>query len=141
MDMQKLLQSLENEDNEYLLDLTTKKIRDMNKKVLEELELTAKEMSEYLSKLKEYKYVDEVSDLKYGAYLRWISLSDPDDLDLKKGAIFCEVKVGDDGLFLICRNYGYSKKHFRLKFDEHMIFQKLSEQELILLNALDQLAK
>jgi len=139
--MQKLLQSLENEDNEYLLDLTTKKIRDMNKKVLEELELTAKEMSDYLSKLKEYKYVDEVSDLKYGAYLRWISLADPDDLDLKKGAIFCEVKVGDDGLFLICRNYGYSKKHFRLKFDEHMIFQKLSEQELILLNALDQLSK
>jgi hypothetical protein len=141
MDTEKLLKSLENEDNEYLLDLTTKKIRDMNKKVLHELDLTTKEMSEYLSKLKDYKYVDEVSDLKYGAYLRWISLTDPDDLDLQKGAIFCEVKVADDGLFLICRNYGYSRKHFRLKFDENLIFQKLSEQELILLNVLDQLAK
>jgi hypothetical protein len=141
MDTEKLLKSLENEDNEYLLDLTTKKIRDMNKKVLHELDLTTKEMSEYLSKLKEYKYVDEVSDLKYGAYLRWVSLTDPDDLDLQKGAIFCEVKVADDGLFLICRNYGYSRKHFRLKFDENLIFQKLSEQELILLNVLDQLAK
>ena len=141
MDTEKLLKSLENEDNEYLLDLTTKKIRDMNKKVLHELDLTTKEMSEYLSKLKEYKYVDEVSDLKYGAYLRWVSLTDPDDLELQKGAIFCEVKVADDGLFLICRNYGYSRKHFRLKFDENLIFQKLSEQELILLNVLDQLAK
>ena len=141
MDTEKLLKSLENEDNEYLLDLTTKKIRDMNKKVLHELDLTTKEMSEYLSKLKEYKYVDEVSDLKYGAYLRWVSLTDPDDLNLQKGAIFCEVKVADDGLFLICRNYGYSRKHFRLKFDENLIFQKLSEQELILLNVLDQLAK
>jgi hypothetical protein len=141
MDTDKLLKSLENEDNEYLLDLTTKKIRDMNKKVLHELDITTKEMSDYLSKLKDYKYVDEVSDLKYGAYLRWVSLTDPDDLDLQKGAIFCEVKVADDGLFLICRNYGYSRKHFRLKFDENLIFQKLSEQELILLNVLDQLAK
>lgn len=43
MDINKLLlKSLENEDNEYLLELTTKKIRDMNKKVLDELELTKK---------------------------------------------------------------------------------------------------
>ena len=142
MDINKLLlKSLENEDNEYLLELTTKKIRDMNKKVLDELELTKKETLDYLSKLKEYRYIDEVSELKYGSYLRWISLTDPDDLDLKKGAIFCDVKVNDDGLFIICKNYGYSKKHFQLKFDEHMIFQKLSEQELILLNVLDQLSK
>lgn len=141
MDMQKLLKSLENEDNEYLIDLTTKKIREMNKKVLKELHLSNKEITEYLSKLKEYKYVDEVSDLKYGAYIRWISLTDPDDLDLKKGSVFCDMKVTDEGLIIICKNFGYSKKHFQLKFDEHMIFQKLSEQELILLNALDQLSK
>ena len=141
METQKLLESLENEDNEYLLGLTTKKIKEMNKKVLQELHVSAQEISGYLSKLKEYKYVDEISELKYGAYLRWISLTDMDDLELKKGGIFCEMKVTDEGMILICKNYGYSKKHFQLKFDEHMIFQKLCEQELILLNALDQLSK
>jgi len=141
MDVQKLLKSLENEENEYLMDLTTKKIREMNKKVLQELDVTNKEMMEYLSKLKEYKYVDEISDLKYGSYLRWISLTEPDDLNLQKGGIFCEMKVTDEGMILVCKNYGYGRKHFQIKFDEHMIFQKLSEQELILLNVLDQLSK
>ena len=65
----------------------------------------------------------------------------PDEIDLKKGALFCEMKITDDGVFLVCKNFGYNSKSFRLSMDKNLIFQKLTDQELILLSALDHLAK
>ncbi len=36
---------------------------------------------------------------------------------------------------------GIGCKHFQIKMDESLIFQKLTQQELVLLNALDHLSK
>jgi hypothetical protein len=85
--------------------------------------------------------VDEMNDLKYGTYIRWIPINNPNIIVLTKGAVFCEMKITDDGVFLVCKNYGYSSKHFQLKMDTNLIFQKLTTQEQILLSALDHLAK
>ena len=54
---------------------------------------------------------------------------------------FCEIKVKEDGVYIICKNYGYNRKYFQIKLDENLIFQKLTEQELVLLSALDHLSK
>lgn len=141
MDSEKLLKALDDETNEHLFNFTTKKMREMTLKILKELELTKQETLEMMKKLKDYKYVDEMSDLKYGTYLRWIPVDDPENVHLTKGAIFCEVKITDDGVFLVCKNYGYEKKHFRLSMDKNLIFQRLTDQELVLLSALDHLSK
>ena len=81
-----------------------------------------------------------MSDLKYGTYIRWIPIEVPDKINLVKGAVFCEMKITDNGVFLVCKNYGYNRKHFQIKLDENLIFQKLTEQELVLLSALDHLS-
>ena len=141
MDVNKLLKALEDETNENLLDFTSDKMREMNLKIIKELQLPRDESLSILKKLKEYKYVDEMSDLKYGTYIRWIPIENPKQIGLTKGAIFCEMKITDDGVFLICKNLGYSSKHFRISMDSNLIFQKLTDQELILLFALDHLAK
>lgn len=141
MDVNKLLKALDNKDNEDLFNYTTEKIREMNFKVLKELELPKDVLKEYWNKLKEYKYVDEITDLKYGAYIRWIPIINPDNLPLLKGAIFCEIKPNNDGVMIICKSLGYIQKYFQIKMDENLIFQKLKDQELILLSALDHLAK
>lgn len=141
MDVNKLLKALEDETNENLFNFTTKKLREMNVKVLKELNLPKKETLEFLKKLKDYKYVDEMDDLKYGTYIRWIPISNPEIIDLKKGAIFCEMKITDDGVQLICKNYGYYSRYFQIKLDENLVFQKLTDQELVLLSALDHLSK
>ena len=140
MDTQKLLKALENENNESIVHLTTKKINEMNMKILQELHLNSKETVELYKKLKGYKYVDEMDDLSYGCYVRWIPLADPNDIQLKKGAIFCETKITDEGVNLICKNHGFPPRHFQIKMDEHLLFQKLTDQELILVSALDHLA-
>ena len=137
MDMDKLMKSLEKEENISLLDLTTEKINAMVNKVLLELDLPKKVHIEYMNKLAHYKYVDELSDLRYGSYIRWIPISNPNKIRLEKGSTFCDVKVSDSGLSLICKGYA---RHFQLSFDENLIFQKLSDQEMVLLSALDHLS-
>ena len=141
MDVNKLLKALDDESNENLFNFTTKKILEMNLQVLKELQLNRNETLDILKKLKEYKYVDEMNDLKYGTYLRWIPINDPENIHLTKGAVFCELKITDNGVFIVCKNFGYNSKYFQIKMDECLVFQKLTAQELVLLSALDHLSK
>lgn len=141
MDVNKLLKALDDETNETLLNFTTEKIREMNLNILKELQLPKKDTLDLLRKLNEYKYIDEMNELKYGSYIRWIPIENPDNIYLTQGAIFCEMKITDDGVFCICKNYGYKSRHFQISMDKNLIFQKLTDQELILLSALDHLSK
>jgi hypothetical protein len=140
MDTNKLLKALDDESNDTLMNFNTKKIKEMNLKILKELELPKKELIIIFNKLKDYKYVDEMSDLKYGTFLRWIPIEDPTKIELTKGALFCEMKITDDGVFCVCKNFGFPVRHFQISMDKNLIFQKLTEQELVLLSALDHLS-
>jgi hypothetical protein len=51
------------------------------------------------------------------------------------------MKITDDGVFCVCKNFGFPSRHFQIAMDKNLIFQKLTEQEMILLSALDHLAK
>lgn len=141
MDVNKLLKALDDTSNEGLLNFTTEKIKEMNLNILKELALSKAETLELFKKLNGYKYVDEMNELKYGTYLRWISIKDPNNIYLTKGALFCEVKITDNGVNIVCKNMGTGCCHFQIKMDECLIFQKLTHQELVLLNALDHLSK
>ena len=133
--------AIDDESNETLLGLTTVKIKEMNLKVVNELCLPKDEALDIMRKLNDYKCVDEMDDLKYGTYIRWIKLNNPDDLNLTKGAIFSDIKITDQGVNLICKNFGDSSKRFTIKMDECLIFRKLTNQEMVLLSALDHLSK
>ena len=141
MDVSKLLKALDDDSNETLLNFTSDKIKDMNLNIIKELQLPRKDTIDIMNKLREYKYVDEMNELKYGAYIRWIPIEDPTNINLTKGALFCEMKITDDGVFCVCKNYGYTQRHFQLSMDKNLIFQRLTDQELVLLSALDHLSK
>jgi hypothetical protein len=141
MDVSKLLKALDDDSNETLLNFTTDKIKEMNLNIIKELQLPRKDTLDIMNKLREYKYVDEMNELKYGAYIRWIPIEDPTNINLTKGALFCEMKITDDGVFCVCKNYGYNLRYFQLSMDKNLIFQRLTDQELVLLSALDHLSK
>jgi hypothetical protein len=141
MDVNKLLKALDDDSNETLLNFTTDKIKEMNLNIIKELQLPRKDTLDIMNKLRDYKYVDEMNELKYGAYIRWIPIEDPTNIHLTKGALFCEMKITDDGVFCVCKNFGYNMRHFQLSMDKNLIFQRLTDQELVLLSALDHLSK
>ena len=137
MDVNKLADALDNENNESIMNFTNKKIIEMNYKILKELHLDKETTLNYLKKLKGYRYIDEISDLKYGSYIKWIPIIDPNNLPLHYTGIICEIKITDDGVFIICKNFMH--RHYTFKMDECLIFQKLSHQEQVILSALDHL--
>lgn len=137
MDVNKLMYALDNETNENILHLTTTKILEQNLNILKELHLERDVTLNYLKKLKGYKYVDELNELKYGSFIKWIPIIDPNYLPLHYCGIICEIKIIDDGVLITCKNFMH--RHYTFKMDECLIFQKLSTQELIIINALDHL--
>lgn len=141
MDVNKLLKALDDETNETLFNFTSDKIKEMNLNVLKELQLPRKDTLEILKKLQDYKYVDEMNDLKYGAYIRWIPIEDPTNIYLTKGALFCEMKITDDGVFCICKNYGFNSRHFQISMDKNLIFSKINRPRIGIIISIRSLIK
>ena len=97
------------------------------------------EVENILNKLQNYKLVDELPDLKYGSYIRWINIKNRSNMKLTNGGLLCDIKIKNSGIILTCKNR--INKIFELNMGNNIIFQKLSNQELILLSAIDYINK
>ena len=137
LDVDKLIAALGNEDNECVMEMTYEKISKMKNDILQRLRLSPEELKSMHSKLKAYRFVDELPELKYGTYIRWIPLTNPENIKLTTGGIVCEMKVGDDGIVITCKNR-YNRM-FSIKMQENLIFQKMTDQERVLISALSYL--
>jgi hypothetical protein len=135
--IEEVMKSLDNTKNEEIMQLTNAKIKDQKNNILQQLQLERIALKTLHTKLREYRYVDEISDLQYGYYIRWISLKDPNNIKLTNGAHICDIKILNEGIHIVCRN-GYNK-FMQLNLDENIVFQKLTDQEKIILKTLDYL--
>jgi len=138
IDNMALLKALENDNNSNIINLTNSIIKNVKNDVIQKLQLKRDEIKELHTKLKDYRYINEINDINYGFYIRWINLKDIDDLNLNRGAFISEIKITDNGIMIICKTR--LNRHFQIKFDENLIFQKISPQEQVILKILDVLA-
>ena len=134
LDKDLLIQALNNNDNEKFMQLTKNKIMAQKNDVLQKLRFGKEKLKQYHKKLKEYRYIEDIDDLTYGNYIRWINLKNPENIKLTNGAIICDIIVCDNGTHILCKN-SYNKM-FRLIMDECIIFQRLNEEEKLILNVL-----
>ncbi len=135
----KIAEALENENNSSIIDLTSAKIKKIKNDILQQLQLKSKDLKEMHKKLKDYRYCTDLKDLQEGFFIRWIPLANPEKLKLTKGGIVCEVKLVQGQLYILCKNF--LNIFFQIKFDEVIIFQKMSNQEKIILSILDYIEK
>lgn len=138
IDVDVLLQALDNEDNEGLLDIDFNKIKQIKNDMLQRVGFDRETLKKYNKSLKSYKYIDEIPDIKFGSYVRWIPLKNPSKIKLTNGGIVCDVKINDD-VSVVCRNS--MNRLFEFKMAECLVFQKLSDQEMVLLSAMNYLNK
>jgi len=137
LDVNKILDALENETNASIVELTRKKIQSQKNNMLQRLQLPRDKLKEIHKKLKKYRYCSDLKDLQYGYYIRWIPLKDPNHICLTNGGIVCEVKISNNMIHIVCKNN--RNQLFQIKFDECLMFQKLTQQENVILNVLDYL--
>jgi hypothetical protein len=136
-DITPILKAIDNESNENIMKYTRESIHKSKNDILQQLQLPVQTLRDYHKKLKHFRYVDDLSDVKYGAFIRWVNISNPENLKLTNGGIVCDVKFYQTGVQIVCKNNrGWL---FQLKFDECIIFQKLTNQEEVILDVITHL--
>jgi len=136
LDRVALEKALDNENNAVISTLTTRKIAAEKMRQLMQLGFSTHVLADYAYKLRDYRYVDDLEGLTHGAYIRWIDLKIPDKLTLARGAIVCDIKIGQKGVHLLCKTHP-NPAMFHVIMDEAVIFQRMSQQERIVLAAMD----
>ena len=128
-------------DDKQLLHLTSGKIKELKNNILQKLYLSREELLSYHKKLKDYRFIDELDELKMGSYIRWFNLNNikNDNISLTNGGIIIDLKNSSDDIIIVCKN-NYNRI-FSLKMNHCIIFQKLNEQEKILIKIIDYVHK
>ncbi len=133
-DMSFLEKSLSNDSNKNISKLTFNYINNQKETIINELNLTKKDTNNLLKRLKDYQYIDEMPELVEGRYIRWINIINPNNIKLTNGGILCEIKI-EDYVSLVMKNN--MNRFFQINLDENLIFQKLTDQEKVILYAID----
>jgi hypothetical protein len=137
LNVDELLDALDDERNDSILKHTPEEINETKYKLFKSLNLTEEHINDLLNRLNDYRFIENIDELVEGNYIRWINLNELPDFKLKMGAKLLSIKTKDgdnDNNLLSCVKFlGSIASYFNIKFESNLIFQKLSEQELMLL--------
>lgn len=141
--MEDLLNALDNEENSYLMELSNSKIKKEKNDILQQIQLRGEALKNMHTKLTDYRYISDADSLRIGCYIRWINLrrlgeTIPEKI-LTNGALVCDWKLYDNGLHIVCKTN--NNRILQIKFEENLIFQKLTNQEQVLLTVIDYVSK
>ena len=117
--------------------LTSGELKTRKNNILQKMLFERNELKNYHKLLNNYRYVDEIDELRYGSYIRWFNISNPKSLKLLNGGFIVDIKNVNDNIIILCKNS--LNKFFNLKMVESIIFQKNTKQEDILIKILDHL--
>ena len=138
-ELKKLLNiAIENDNNNCLLNETSNSIKDKKEKIIAELELNKKKEREIIKKLKGYRFIDDLSEIHIGTYIRWIKLDSSKDIKITNGAILVEILFDNESKLLLKNNMN---RFFKISLTDNLVFQKLTNQELVILYAIDNIDK
>ena len=153
MDIENLLETIENEKNDYLENKTMSDIANIIMEQLDELRLGSREVECIYGKLIGYRFVDEIHELHKGKHVRWIRKQGTNNIrsvngqlgnvkltngqlgnvKLTNGGIVVDIKFLDTGVQVLCLNS--QQRFIQYKFDDCLTFQKLSTEEQLILMA------
>lgn len=118
-------------DNHYLEGKTLKNI---SEEIYDALSFIEEKSKDYCMRLMGYRLIDRICDLRNGRLIRWVKKSNG---SLTNGGLLMNVKIEDKGIILLCKNNAH--RFFNVRFDDSIVFQKLTMEEQIVLmaNSLD----
>lgn len=130
IDIDKLLDSLENDRNDYLENKTIESVTTEIFKKVNGLDIPFDTKQHYCGQLSEYRLVNDIHELHKGKHIKWIR---PSTNRLIGGGIVVNIKFLDNGTHVVVKNA--ANKFIQIKFDDCWIFQKMIMQEQLILMA------
>ena len=137
MDIESLLETaVNNPRNENITTMTFKSIQQRKKDIIKGLK--TKDTAGFMKKLESYRFVDELTEIRTGCYIRWINLN-YEPISLTNGGIITNIDLTDNGTYITCKNN--MNRFFKLRLDDCLVFQKITSQEQIILSVIDHIHK
>jgi hypothetical protein len=141
INVDELLDALENDNNSYLENKTLKIINKEVFDAISELGCDAERHADLYAKLMGFRLVNEICELHNGKYVKAVRRMRYDGKS-PKITVFgtvANVKFNDNGMLVRVFRHVSSTKcmHMNYNFDNYITFQKLSEEEQLILMAYD----
>jgi len=134
VDKERLVTAIQNVKEESIVDTNLSEIKSVKNNVLQQLQLSREKLQDFHKRLQNYRYVDEITELNSGDYVRWIDLNNAANIKIASGAFVCDVEINSDGIHLKLKTITH--RHIQLRMDEIFLFRKLTDDELVILSAL-----
>jgi len=138
LDINKLLESVENEKNDYLENKSMKTITNEIYEKINEFQISQKNKIDFCNKLVGYRLVDDVHELHKGKHIRWIR-ENSTNIKLTNGGMVMDIKFLDNGTQILCMSSG--NRFIQFKYDECIIFQRMTMEEQLIIMAYDYLQR
>lgn len=134
VDRERLVTAIQNVKEESIVDTNLSEIKSVKNNVLQQLQLSREKLQDFHKRLQKYRYVDEITELNSGDYVRWIDLNNAANIKIANGAFVCDIEINSDGIHLKLKTITH--RHIQLRMDEVFLFRKLTDDELVILSAL-----
>jgi hypothetical protein len=120
---------LKKTDDVHYIDGKT--VADLSKEIFETvdaLDISEENKRDICQRLIGYRWVDRLCDLRSGRLVRWVKKG-----KLTNGGLLMNVKIENTGVILLCKNN--VGRFFSIKWDDSVVFQKLTMEEQLVLMA------
>lgn len=135
LDIAKILESCSDESTPSL-----KEIAQQTFHALKSLQLDTDTLQDYCQRLVEYRLIDSIDQLSCGKYIRWIRFTPHEDSEkndtLANGGMLSDIKFLENGVFLSALAPG-TRFPRKIKYDNYLIFQKMTENEMLMFSICD----
>ena len=129
IDVKTILESAENVDNNYIGDHSLSTISKEVVGILQQENIETESLYKYCESLLHYRLIEQIYHIHKGKHIRWIR-----NKKLTNGGIVVDVKFLDTGTHILCKN---QNRFIQYKFDDCITFQKLTTDELLILQIKD----
>ena len=127
IDVDELLSKVENAN--YLENKTIRTIAVENHDAISELNITEELLQKFCDKLTGYRHVDKICDLLLGRMVALIKRQNPTKIIGYSTVV--RIDITDNGVYFLLITY--DRKFLRFKFDDCVVFQKLTTEEQLVL--------
>jgi len=138
LDVNAILSAMTKSENSTIVNMTLPKIAARRQEVLSSMNLTPEKMAEFERKLQMYRVVETPDELKHNQLIRWIPLRSLETRPyVTIGGCLFRVKYKEEEALHIVTIRNVKKFVFNIKFELNAVFQRLSQEELLILRAVE----
>jgi hypothetical protein len=133
-----ILSAMTKTENSTIANMTLNKIAARRHEVLSSMNLTPEKMAEFERKLQMYRVIETPDELKHNQLIRWIPLRSLETRPyVTLGGCLFRVRYNEEESLHIVTIRNVKRFVFNIKFELNAVFQRLSQEELLILHAVE----